>query len=375
MPFRSRASSDVVRIAGPALVLVLGRGADRAARRAFRPEEVVPAGGDPGSRLAQGLLVAVPLEESAPADVRRLLATAQQQDRAVDAVVLGRAPSTLPRAAFRVVTELDGPTFSIERLPAQYDRRELAGPFDVIGDVHGCSEELLLLLARLGYEVRLDALGRPAGARHPAGRTAVFLGDLVDRGPDVPGVLRLVLGMLESGNALSVLGNHDDKLRRALLGHDVELGRGLDVSLLQLAQEPEAFREAVVGALTALPTHLVLDGGDLVVAHAGLAERYQGHESRRVRALCLYGPTSGETDEHGLPVRLPWAEDYRGAATVVYGHTPTATRQWRNGTVCVDGGCVFGGSLVALQYPERTFVEVPAVALHSVPSRPFLPAG
>jgi diadenosine tetraphosphatase ApaH/serine/threonine PP2A family protein phosphatase len=119
----------------------------------------------------------------------------------------------------------------------------------------------------------------------------------------------------------------------------------------------------------------VLDQGRLVVAHAGLAERYHGHESARVRALCLYGPTTGATDEQGVPDRVPWADDYRGEAVVVYGHTPTAVREWRHGTVCIDGGCVFGGALVALRYPERTFVEVPAVARHSVPARPFLPTG
>lgn len=375
MPLRPRASTRAVRIPGPALVLVLGPGADRATRRAFRSDEVVRSDGDPGARLAEGLLVAVPLEEADPVRVAGLLALAVGFDRTVDAIVLGEQAFALPWARLRTVTELDSATFAVVRVPADSDHRDLTGPFDVIGDVHGCLEELLLLLARLGYEVHLDRAGRPDGARHPAGRTAVFVGDLVDRGPDVPGVLRLVLGMLASGDSLSVLGNHDDTLRRALLGQDVEIGGGLDVSLAQLAREPEEFRTAVAEALAALPAHLLLDGGDLVVAHGGLAEQYHGHESDRVRSLCLHGPTTGETDEAGLPVRLPWAEDYRGAATVVYGHTPTAARAWRNGTVCVDGGCVFGGALVALRYPERELVEVPAVAPHSVPARPFLPAG
>lgn len=375
VPIRQRAVPRAVRIPGPALVLVLGSGAVRATRRAFRSDEVVRSDEDLTARLEHGLLVAVPLEDADPVRVADLLTLAVGLDRAVDAIVLGQQAFALPRARFRSVTELESTTFAVVRSPADSDRRDLTGPFDVIGDVHGCLEELLLLLARLGYEVRLDRAGRPDGAQHPAGRTAVFVGDLVDRGPDVTGVLRLVLGMLASGDSLSVLGNHDDTLRRALLGHDVEICSGLDVSLTQLAQEPDEFRIAVGEALAALPAHLVLDGGDLVVAHAGLAERYHGHESDRVRSLCLHGPTTGETDEAGLPVRLPWAEGYRGAATVVYGHTPTAARAWRNGTVCVDGGCVFGGALVALRYPERELVEVPAVARHSVPARPFLPAG
>lgn len=375
MQRRPRSTTAIVPVAGPALVLVLGRGADRAARHAFRSAEVVTAAEDPGPRLAEGLLVVVPLEESEPAAIARLVAAAQRADRAVDAIVLGSDPVPLPQHRLRTRTDLAGTAFTISRLPAASDARDRTGPFDLIGDVHGCLEELLLLLATLGYRVRLDALGRPDGATHPDGRTVVLLGDLVDRGPDVAGVLRLVLGMLATGDALAVLGNHDDKLRRALLGHDVAPNGGLDVSLQQLAAEPDAFRAEVLAMLGALPAHLQLDGGRLVVAHAGLAERYHGHESARVRALCLHGPTTGATDERGLPDRVPWADDYRGAAAVVHGHTPTAVREWRNGTVCIDGGCVVGGALVALRYPERAFVEVPAVARHSAPVRPFLPAG
>ncbi|MGN6446014.1 metallophosphoesterase [Amnibacterium sp.] len=375
MQFGHRSASPIVRVAGPALVLVIGPGAVRAARRAFRAGEWAVDEAAARPRLAAGELVAVPLEDPDPDTVRELVGAAQHADRAVDAVVLGGVPAGLPRGRFRVLTELAGDAFTVDRLPAAYDRRDRTGPFDVIGDVHGCLEELLLLLARLGYEVRLDLHGRPVGAVHPAGRTVVLLGDLVDRGPDVPGVLRLVLGMLAAGEALVVIGNHDDKLRRALLGHDVERNGGLDASLAQLDREPEAFRTEVAEVLGALPDHLLLDGGRLVVAHAGIAERFQGHESARVRALCLYGPTTGATDENGLPDRVPWAEDYRGEALVAYGHTPTAARTWRNGTVCLDGGCVFGGSLVALRYPERTFAEVRSIMRHSEPARPFLPAG
>ena len=374
MHVRSPRSAPVVRVAGPALVVVLGRGAERAAGQAFSAAERVAADGDPATRLRAGELVAVALEEPDPVALQQLVRAAAQEDRPVDAVVLGPAPAVLPRDRLRAVTELDGNAFTVERTRAAFDRTDRTGPFDVIGDVHGCLAELLLLLARLGYEVRLDDRGRPAGAHHPDGRTAVLAGDLVDRGPDVPGVLRLVLGMLADGSALATAGNHDDTLRRALLGREVHVAGGLEASLEQLAGEPAVFRAAVVEGLDALPPHLLLDGGRLVVAHAGLAERYHGHESARVRALCLHGPTTGGVDEHGLPVRLPWADDYRGSALVVHGHTPTTLREVRHNTACVDGGCVFGGALVALRYPEREFVEVAALARHSVPARPFLPA-
>ncbi len=251
------------------------------------------------------------------------------------------------------------------------DLRDQTGPFDVIGDVHGCRAELETLLADLGYEVTRDEEGRPAGARHPGGRRAVFLGDLVDRGPDTPSVLRLVMGMVAGGDALCVPGNHENKLLRALRGRNVQVTHGLAESLAQLAAEPDGFRAEVEAFLDGLISHYVLDGGKLVVSHAGLTERFQGRASARVRSFCLYGETTGETDEFGLPVRYPWASDYRGKAMVLYGHTPVPAPEWVNGTLCLDTGCVFGGRLTALRYPERELVFVPAARVYYEPARPF----
>ena len=251
------------------------------------------------------------------------------------------------------------------------DLRDQTGPFDVIGDVHGCRGELEALLTDLGYELTRDEHGRPAGAQHPAGRRAVFVGDLVDRGPDTPGVLRLVIGMVRDGDALCVPGNHESKLLRALRGRDVQVTHGLAESLAQLGAEPEGFRAEVESFLDGLISHYVLDGGKLVVSHAGLIERYHGRASGRVRSFCLYGETTGETDEFGLPVRYPWAADYRGQAMVLYGHTPVPSPEWVNGTLCLDTGCVFGGRLTALRYPERDLVSVPAARVYHEPARPF----
>jgi polynucleotide kinase-phosphatase len=251
------------------------------------------------------------------------------------------------------------------------DRRELCGPFDIIGDVHGCRAELEALLVRLGWRLERDDAGRPAGARHPARRTAVFLGDLVDRGPDTPGVLRLVMGMVAAGTALCVMGNHEQKLLRKLRGSQVQVRHGLAQTLAQLDAEPPELTSRVAAFLDGLISHYVLDEGRLVVAHAGLKEEYHGRTSGRVRSFALYGETTGETDEYGLPVRYPWARDYRGSATVVYGHTPTLVPEWVNNTICIDTGCVFGGSLTALRYPERELVSVPAEREHYPPARPL----
>ena len=171
-------------------------------------------------------------------------------------------------------------------------------------------------------------------------------------------------------NALCIAGNHEVKLRRALEGRNVTVSHGLAESLEQLQRRAPEFAERVAEFIDSLISHYVLDGGRLVVAHAGLPERYHGRSSGRVRDLALYGDTDGETDEFGLPVRYQWAGDYRGEAAVVYGHTPVPAAAWLNNTICIDTGAVFGGELTALRWPERDLVSVPAVAEHYEPIRP-----
>ena len=293
---------------------------------------------------------------------------------------LRRSYGQLAREGFRKVhvlrgvDEIAGAEIRYEKL--FNDKREVTGPFDIIGDVHGCRAELETLLARLGYALVRDDQGRPVDAVHPEGRTAVFVGDLVDRGPDSPGVLRLVMGMVAAGTAICVPGNHEQKLARKLNGRKVQLTHGLPETLEQLEQREDAgFVKEVQAFIDSLVSHYVLDGGKLVVAHAGLKEAYQGRASGRVRAFALYGETTGETDEYGLPVRYPWARDYRGSAAVVYGHTPTPEPEWINNTICLDTGCVFGGQLTALRWPTRELVSVPAEREYYAPARPLIAAG
>ncbi len=295
--------------------------------------------------------------------------TQARPDRTFDRPVLGRQHRDLTRSlkhlhreGFRkvhVLRDLTGVTIRYEKL--FNDRTDLIGPFDLIGDVHGCREELELLLAKLGWQSTVD------GLVHPDGRTAVFVGDLVDRGPDSPGVLRLVA----AGRALCVAGNHEAKLLKHLRGAPVTVSHGLAETIDQLGRDPV---DGLPAFLDGLISHYVLDGGRLVVAHAGLKQEYHGRASGRVRAFALYGDTTGETDEYGLPVRYPWAQEYRGAATVVYGHTPVVTPQWTNNTICLDTGVVFGGALTALRYPERDLVSVPAPRQYYAPVRPLSPA-
>ncbi|MET9497078.1 polynucleotide kinase-phosphatase [Streptomyces sp. NPDC006552] len=278
---------------------------------------------------------------------------------------LRRSIRHLEREGFRKVHVLRGVaevgSASVVREKRFNDLRHRTGPFDIVGDVHGCASELESLLGALGY---VDGV-------HPEGRTAVFVGDLVDRGPDTPGVLRRVMGMVRAGTGLCVSGNHENKLERWLKGKSVRHTHGLAETVAQLEGESEEFRAEVREFVRGLVSHYVLDGGGLVVCHAGLPEKYHGRTSGRVRAHALYGDTTGETDEFGLPVRYPWAEDYRGRAAVVYGHTPVPTATWLNNTICLDTGVVFGGKLTALRWPERELVAVPAERVWYEPARPL----
>ncbi|MFA6561431.1 MAG: polynucleotide kinase-phosphatase [Verrucomicrobiia bacterium] len=293
---------------------------------------------------------------------------------------LRRSLRGLQREGFRHVFVLNSPeevdAVLIERQPLWNNLKHEHGPFDIIGDVHGCFDELTALLKQLGYEVVTQPdPGMPNYVvRSPAGRKAVFLGDLVDRGPKIVEVLRLVISMVETGVALCVPGNHDIKLLRALRGKDVQITHGLAESLTQLEPEPAAFKEKVIEFLDDLVSHYVLDNGSMVVAHAGMKEEMQGRGSARVREFALYGETTGETDEFGLPVRYDWAAEYRGKAMIAYGHTPVPEPEWLNRTINIDTGCVFGGKLTVLRYPEKELVSVPAARTYCQPAKPFLPS-
>ena len=260
---------------------------------------------------------------------------------------------------------------AIRRVPMWCDRRNETGPFDIVGDVHGCRSELEMLLTRLGYQRDEKNIYAP-----PEGRRIIFLGDLVDRGPDSVGVLKLVFDMLAAGRAFWVPGNHDDKFYRHLKGNPVKISHGLADTIQQLealtSEERQALSERYLQRYRRLVDHLVLDDGKLAVAHAGMKAEMQGRAGGRVHSFALYGETTGEIDAFGLPVRANWAADYHGKALVAYGHTPTPEAEFIGNTINLDQGCVFGGKLSALRYPEREIVSVPALQTYYQPAKPFL---
>ncbi len=286
-----------------------------------------------------------------------------------------RGRQGLKREGFRYVytftTPEDVDAAVIERQPLWNNKKHERGPFDIIGDVHGCFDELTALLAELGYE-EVDG----GVWQHPAGRKLIFVGDLVDRGPQTPECLQLVMQCVKAETALCVPGNHDVKFMRAMWGKNVKQTHGLAESIEQIRVYElhyRAFGRIAADFIDSLVSHYVLDDGKLVVAHAGMKEAYQGRGSGKVREFALYGETTGETDEFGLPVRHNWAAEYRGNAMVVYGHTPVPEAEWLNRTINIDTGCVFGGKLTALRYPELEIVSVPAAKTYCEPARPFLP--
>jgi protein phosphatase len=288
--------------------------------------------------------------------------------------LLRQSVRNLKREGFRYIYVLRSPdeidAATVERVRLWTDRRDDHGPFDIIGDIHGCFDELTALLARLGYIIA-TAEDRSFVVTHPEGRRVIFLGDLVDRGPKVPDVLQLVMDMVASGAALCVPGNHEVKLLRKLRGTQVKLTHGLAETVAQLEQAPPELSRRAEQFIDGLVSHYVLDDGKLVVAHAGLTEPLQGRGSGAVRQFALFGETTGETDEFGLPVRYNWAGEYRGRAVVVYGHTPVPTPEWLNRTICIDTGCVYGGALTSLRWPELDLVSEPARSTYCEPQRPL----
>ena len=240
-------------------------------------------------------------------------------------------------------------------------------PYDIIGDVHGCIDELRELLDRLGYLEGVDG-----GVWHPDSRTLVFVGDLADRGPGNMPVWLLVLATIEAGNAIVTPGNHDRKFARYLMGRDVILNHGLELTAAEyralLPGDKRTVRYGVQQVILDGPPYAILDDGNLVVAHAGIEEWMIGKTTDRVGAFVRYGEKTGELTPEGLPIRRDWAADYRGKPLVVYGHTPTLEPGFRNNTINIDQGCAFGGGLTALRYPERETITIPARRVYAPPS-------
>lgn len=276
--------------------------------------------------------------------------------------------------------ELEEATVHKQRLSC--NKLDMSGPFDIIGDLHGCHDELEILLRKLGYQENPSEIETIIGMsrpwHHPDGRQAVFLGDYLDRGPRILDTLAKVQAMVAFGSALAVQGNHEMRVVKHFRASRQEHRPNLEQTLEELASLGEERQKQAIKALVEfcdnLPHHLVLDRGRLVAAHAGLREEFHGRDSSFVRNMALFGESAPRVEEDLPPDRRDWVSDYRGTALVAYGHTPVARSAIVNQTVNLDTGCVFGGRLTCLRYPEMEFVEVDASRVYSH-SRRALPPG
>ncbi|RJF72680.1 protein phosphatase [Deinococcus cavernae] len=232
--------------------------------------------------------------------------------------------------------------------------------YDIIGDVHGCFDELAELLRRLGHRVdgkRLDTL---------PGRQVVFVGDLVDRGPKTPEVLELIMDAAARGAAQVVRGNHDDRLALYLRGWPIRSAGSIDSSLRQLAHRSVEFQQQVMDFLGSLPPRLLLADGELLVTHAG--DILTDDEAARAE-FNVNSARTGVVDEFGVKELVDWVSEYAGEHFVVYGHETVLEPLHRARTLNLDTGCVYGGRLTALRFPEMQVVSVAAHAPYATAKR------
>jgi protein phosphatase len=231
----------------------------------------------------------------------------------------------------------------------------------IIGDTHGCLPELIALIEDLRIKGLLD------------GRKIVFVGDFADRGPSNAGTLEYIMNLVEQGLALAVRGNHDDKLRRYLMGNNIKLGHGIaeTVNQIEAREDAKEFKAKLLNFISSLPLYLVLDGGKLVVAHAGIEDSMIGKDDKgAIRTFCLFGKITGNKDENGFPERLDWAAERvvnENSPWIVYGHAAQTNGKPYiiNKTANVDTACCFGGKLTAFVYPEAETVSVDAYAKYA----------
>lgn len=230
--------------------------------------------------------------------------------------------------------------------------------YDIIGDIHGCFFELTELLKKLGYFYK-DGI-----YKNNLGRKLISIGDLTDRGPENLKVIRLIINMVDKGEALYVYGNHCKKFYRYLTGHNVKVRYGFENTVREYKslpiEERENFKNMFINFYENQLYFRELDGGKLVITHGGIKEYMigMGNQNKMVQSFCLYGATTGEFKSDGRPIRYDWARDYKGKPFIVYGHTPVDKATIRNNTIDIDQGCVFGGKLTALRYPEMEIVQV-----------------
>ena len=231
--------------------------------------------------------------------------------------------------------------------------------FDIIGDIHGCYNELLQLLDKLGYSLKS---GLPV---HPNGRKLAFVGDAMDRGSQSVETINFLYNLQDADLLIYSPGNHCNKFYRYAKGSNVQITHGLETTVKELdllaTNERDQFLKRYVHFYNKLPLYHVLDDGKLIVVHAGIRKDMIGVKfTEKIRVFTQYGDITGKKHPDGKPVRRDWAKQYKEEVFIVYGHTPVHDARFINQTVNIDTGCVFGGKLTAIRYPEMEVISVPS---------------
>ena len=270
----------------------------------------------------------------------------------------------LKKEGFHAVYTWQGEELNIVRQapPLELD---IGQGFDIIGDIHGCYDEMIMLIKKLGY-IEQDGL-----YKHPEGRRLLSLGDIMSRGPKSLATMDFWYRHIQAGLAYMIDSNHGWKVARWLQGKNVTMKHGDELFVEEFAVYAQTYGEAQAAALKTTyaamlldsPSHYVLTANGVrkaVVTHASIKDHYINKQSKAIRDFCRYGDVQG-TDENGSPIRGEWYMQHNSGETIIWGHEPKLEPMRIKRTINVDQGVVFGGKLTALRYPEETFMFVNAL--------------
>lgn len=239
---------------------------------------------------------------------------------------------------------------------------EVGNGIDIIGDVHGCYDEMIELLERLGYEKNHQSL-----YVHPEGRRLLSLGDIMSRGPESLKTMEFFMRHVKVNLAYMIDSNHGWKIARWLEGKNVTLNHGDELVEEELARNLETgditqLKQELKTFLLRAPSHYILTKNHvptLVCTHAGIKDEIIGKQSYDISDFCRYGDNEG-LDETGKPIRKDWTIHHKTSTLIVWGHDPKPKPLVVNNTINIDQGVVFGGELTVFRYPEQEFVAVQA---------------
>lgn len=248
---------------------------------------------------------------------------------------------------------------------------------DFIGDIHGCFDEFIEILSKLGYQENDEGY-----YIHPEGRKILSLGDVVSRGPKSIETLQFFQKLVAAGHAYMIDSNHGWKIARWLDGKNVKMAHGDENVAAEFeeyerkygSEAAEKLKGQIKELLLEAKSHYIIrkNGVNAVVAvHAGIKDHYNGKQSPRISDFCRYGDSEG-LDENGKPIRKDWSISHKSSELILWGHDPKPQPLLVNNTLNIDQGLVFGGSLTAYRYPERQIVSVKAKQDYAnVPDNPL----